>query len=196
MNKKGFTLIELMIVVAIIAILAMIAVPMYQRYIERSRNSASQNLLQQLALAQMGRSTDDQRDPNLPAGDPSFVTDADDADGISGLMKYGFRPDPNVGFTLAEPTKGGFNAGSGFIACAAHRAAGSFVYIYDNLLGSGVEMWDKNQTYAADCSGSTFYRWTTKKDAPNVADKATPYSFTAVAGEGNDDNRLVTKSGT
>src|SRR5690554_3899978 len=48
-RSAGFTLIELMIAVAIIGILASIAYPSYQRYVERSRLSDGQAGLTQAA---------------------------------------------------------------------------------------------------------------------------------------------------
>jgi type IV pilus assembly protein PilE len=49
-RSKGFTLIELMIVVAIIAIVASIAVPSYSEYIMRSRRTEAKAALQQAAI--------------------------------------------------------------------------------------------------------------------------------------------------
>ena len=54
MNKqmqKGFTLIELMIVVAIIGILAAIAIPAYQDYVTRAKWSENNTLIAPLKLA-------------------------------------------------------------------------------------------------------------------------------------------------
>ena len=133
-NKKGFTLIELMIVVAIIASLAMIAVPMYSRYIERSRNSASQNMLQQIGLAEIAAQTESVANSGGTTG-YLFVTTAGNTANVTSLMDFGFRPDPNVGFRVEEPGGGQ----DGFIAFACHIAKNSRIYVYDNIAGGGVK---------------------------------------------------------
>ena len=47
--RRGFTLIEVMIVVAIVAVLAAIALPSYQNYIKRAHRSAVESLMLDLA---------------------------------------------------------------------------------------------------------------------------------------------------
>lgn len=50
MNKRGFTLTELMITVAIIGILAAIAIPSYSSYVKRGRMSQAYTDIQTIAL--------------------------------------------------------------------------------------------------------------------------------------------------
>ncbi|HET6553358.1 MAG TPA: type IV pilin protein [Dyella sp.] len=51
-RKRGYTLVELMIVVAVIALLAAIAVPSYLRYSYRARRADGQEVLLRVANAQ------------------------------------------------------------------------------------------------------------------------------------------------
>lgn len=57
-HERGFTLIELMVVVAIIAILAAIAYPSYQAQVRKSRRAAAASFLMQVAGRQQQRMLD------------------------------------------------------------------------------------------------------------------------------------------
>lgn len=50
-NNKGFTLVEILVVVIIVAILAAIAVPIYLRYVERARAAEPQSALSSIRTA-------------------------------------------------------------------------------------------------------------------------------------------------
>jgi type IV pilus assembly protein PilA len=85
-GQKGFTLIELMIVIAIIGILAAIAIPQFTAYRQRGFNAAMQSDLRNAATAQEAFFTDSQ----------SYTTDT------TLLAPRGFTPSANVTVTIGS----------------------------------------------------------------------------------------------
>ncbi len=89
-TEKGFTLIELMIVIAVIGILAAIAIPNFMAYRERAKIARAQSELKtfQTALIIL------QLDTNMW---PNNIDDAGIADGTCDSGEIGDLRDPDVG---------------------------------------------------------------------------------------------------
>ncbi|HPM47607.1 MAG TPA: prepilin-type N-terminal cleavage/methylation domain-containing protein [bacterium] len=66
--KKGFTIIELMVVIAIIGVLATVAIPMYSDYSKKSKVSEIPMTLKMIIQQQIGRRED-------PLAGGNYVTD-------------------------------------------------------------------------------------------------------------------------
>lgn len=112
-NQEGFTLIELMIVIAIIGILAAIAIPNFISYRRRSYNTAANADIKNLYTAAQAYYTDN------PAGEPV----------LADLTAYGFRQTTDVTVDITAATQ------SNFAATTAH-ASGDVTYsiAYDGAI--------------------------------------------------------------
>lgn len=138
-NNNGFTLIELMIVVAIIGIIAAIAYPSYTQYVERARRTDAQGALMGLAAAmERHRTTNGSYEgagaPNT--GAPSIYPDESPIDG--GQKFYDLTIEAVTATTFAlQATPKNAQAGNGMLV----------------LRHTGARGWDENNDGDIDDSG-------------------------------------------
>ncbi len=111
-NNKGFTLVELIIVIAIIAVLAAVLAPQYMRYVERGRQSNDI----QVATSIMRATNAALSDPVIPAAaTPGDVTVTWSKDGSLSVTAGTGANDEFVNYVLenvAEVMAGTYNAPS------------------------------------------------------------------------------------
>ncbi|MBD5494727.1 MAG: prepilin-type N-terminal cleavage/methylation domain-containing protein [Lachnospiraceae bacterium] len=146
MNNKGFSLVELIIVIAIMVILIAVLAPQYLRYVEKARVSSDQNTIVEYINAMQTVAADPEI--QLSTGDTYTVTvNTDGTIVVSGPLTTIL-----TNYAILDST----TLSSSKVQSTAYRAAQSVITLSYGTAGGTAELWHVtvNDAGVFDLSGA------------------------------------------
>ena len=136
MNNKGFSLVELIIVIAIMAILIVVLAPQYLKYVERSRNSTDITNATEIVSAIQVYAADPEAATPFEAGKAGSVT-VGTSGAISGDNSAAITAAlTNAGITIADRRCSSKSKWTEYTITATAQANGEITFTYSQTGGT------------------------------------------------------------